>query len=495
MARVAIKIYFSDVFDVDKKVLNDYGAFNLSLVADLPLFIDPFLLFNSKKKEYQELHEEIIKYLRFLRDKSILGNVSPGLIGAWYRFPEIKQNHFGFCLSGNDGRGLGYGFAQALNENLYNLFSDFGHEQNKISKGHHLEKLCLIRAKVGKDSISDFTTNLIKGFLLTYTEIFAKKYVHSSLRKKIQVDHVRFNFKTGSWERDIFDLPFDGEDYVLLTPKDILTKDDIWINKHDLIGDFDQICNSIPNEQLAAQVGSYFQSVLPRRPKVKDRDEAARKTILKFRQLIDYYIKYKEENGDLALDISRSKVDSSHHLYVDQFSRLATALHAKTGFYGISGSTQEEALLRIQFLKDVIENKDGYRIFYEGEKPIKRESDLQILFRLTWCGTVSDLNREVNNGRGPADFTVSRGVWDKGLVEMKLASNTGLKRNLLHQAEIYKKASEAQYAYKVILYFSREERMRVESILDELELKKSPWIILIDARSDNKPSASKADSH
>src|SRR5207244_1056491 len=103
--------------------------------------------------EYRHLHDEIITYLSFLRDTSVQGGVGRGLISAWYTFPEVKQNHFGFCLAGNQGRGLGSGFAQALNENLHNIFSDFGSPQNAISKGQHLEKLCLIRERVGKDCI------------------------------------------------------------------------------------------------------------------------------------------------------------------------------------------------------------------------------------------------------------------------------------------------------------------------------------------------------
>lgn len=50
-----MKIYFSDFFDVDEKTLETYGAFNISLINDLPLFIDPFLLFGSKEGEYQML--------------------------------------------------------------------------------------------------------------------------------------------------------------------------------------------------------------------------------------------------------------------------------------------------------------------------------------------------------------------------------------------------------------------------------------------------------
>lgn len=68
-------LYFSDIFNVSPKVLDKYGAFNISLVTDLPLFIDPFLLFNSKKKAYRQLHDDMIKYLRFLKDKSTAGSV------------------------------------------------------------------------------------------------------------------------------------------------------------------------------------------------------------------------------------------------------------------------------------------------------------------------------------------------------------------------------------------------------------------------------------
>ncbi|WP_269078769.1 hypothetical protein [Endozoicomonas numazuensis] len=39
-----MNIYFSDYFDVEKEDLEKYGAFNVSLINDLPVFIDPFLL-------------------------------------------------------------------------------------------------------------------------------------------------------------------------------------------------------------------------------------------------------------------------------------------------------------------------------------------------------------------------------------------------------------------------------------------------------------------
>ena len=61
-------IYFSEFVDLAPSVVEEYGAFDVSLVNDLPLFVDPFLLFNSEKPEYQALHEEILRYMRFLKD-------------------------------------------------------------------------------------------------------------------------------------------------------------------------------------------------------------------------------------------------------------------------------------------------------------------------------------------------------------------------------------------------------------------------------------------
>ena len=89
-------LYFSDHFKVKEKNLEKYGAFNISLVADLPLFIDPFLLFNSKKKKYKQLHEDVIKYLVFLKDKSTSQTLDDGALKAWYAFKEVEQNWLGF---------------------------------------------------------------------------------------------------------------------------------------------------------------------------------------------------------------------------------------------------------------------------------------------------------------------------------------------------------------------------------------------------------------
>ena len=175
--------FFSDFFVIPEKTIEAYGAYNVSLISDLPLFIDPFLLFNSEKPEYSKLHEDIIEYLIFLRSKSVAGTLDEGLIADWFTFPEVKQNWFGYSKTGNRGSGLGLKFATSLNQN-FRILTDFG--QETVSRSH-LEKLTLINDGVGRDNISDFTTNLIKGFLCKYSQKFARKYLPERLRQT-QVD-------------------------------------------------------------------------------------------------------------------------------------------------------------------------------------------------------------------------------------------------------------------------------------------------------------------
>jgi len=490
-----VQVYFSDYFGISTDELESVGALDVSLINDLPLFIDPFLLFNSPKPEYQKLHGGMIDYLRYLRDISLGGQINSGGLHAWFKFSEVKQNWLGFSGVGNKGSGLGVDFARALNRSLNKIFSNFGKEQ--ITHGSHLEKLCLIGSGVGRDNISDFTTNLIKEYLLEYTQRFARDHLLKKQRKLMRVAKVRFNYKTETWESGEYDLPYIFNDFVILTPTDMLTKDEVWINRADMARDYDEVISSVPDGQLREQLNNYLSKMLrelPRKATQKEKNDVLLSLYQEFPEMIDYYIRFKEDNGDSAITHSGEMVQESKNFYIYQLNRFVEELNQSTGFYKLQGNTYTEARERIIFLKDVIENKGGQRIFYKNGKSIRSELDLHILFRLTWFGTPSDVGREVNDGRGPVDFKVSRGSPDKTLVEFKLASNSQLEKNLQKQVEIYQKASDAQHGFKVIVFFTRQELYRVNSILKRLGLKDSTEIILIDARKDNKPSGSKASS-
>jgi hypothetical protein len=42
-------VYFSDIFNLDESILEEYRTMNISLLNDVPLFIDPFLLYAGVK--------------------------------------------------------------------------------------------------------------------------------------------------------------------------------------------------------------------------------------------------------------------------------------------------------------------------------------------------------------------------------------------------------------------------------------------------------------
>lgn len=483
------KIYFSDFFQISRDIIEEEGFFDISLLNDLPLFIDPFLIFCSEKDEYQELHNEIIKYMVFLRDNAILcPHPSKAMLAAQYKFSEVKQNYLGFCEDGNSGSGLGNDFAIALHTGLKEIFSDFGKE--KVTKSPHLEKLCLIKERVGKDNISDFTTNLIKHYLLERTQEFAKRHLKPSHCKEFKnIQRVKFDYNVGVWKAASFYLPFYNDDYVILTPADMLVRAETWINKKDLYRKVQIIGASLTDEVLRFQVNEYFMSFLSKKPTREEKATAAQETVAKFPQLIDYYIRSQEDNEEGAIRESYQEVGDVKQVFIEQLQNLVYQLQAETDFYKIPLNSYQEALQRVLYLKHVVEDCDGYRWFYDGDQPIRREADLHIMYKLVCYDTFSDANSEVNNGRGPVDFKLSRGRRDSTLVEFKLTRT--LKKNLEKQVEVYKDANNTDKAIKVILFFTDEEQKKTHTILNELGLKDNPNIVLIDGRP-NKPQASKA---
>lgn len=114
------------------------------------------------------------------------------------------------------------------------------------------------------------------------------------------------------------------------------------------------------------------------------------------------------------------------------------------------------------------------------------------MFRLTWYAADDDVNAEVNNGRGPVDYKISRGSRDSTLVEFKLASNSKLKQNLAKQLEVYEAANQTDDSIKVIMYFSDAELEKLIVVMRELKLVEGRNLVLIDARATNKPSGSNA---
>jgi len=493
-----MKIYFSDFFEIDSNLLVEHGAFNISLINDLPLFIDPFLLFGSEKQEYQRQHDNILKYLTFLKSKS--GELSNGQIKSWYKFSEVKQNWFGYSKIGNSGSGLGMKFGKNFSASISDVFDDLGKEV--ITQTSHLEKSGLFEIGVGKDNISDFTTNLIKEFLLEYTQTFTLQNISPKFRKTLSVERVYFDYEFERWMPKEYVLPYFKGDYVILTPKDILTKDDSWINSNDLRGEFRTICNSIDNDQLRNEILNYFQKVLPKNKKnsQKDKYTAVQQTIRKYPEIINWYIKLKEENKVEARRNSKYKVETIEECYNENLPVFIDLLRQHTSFYDnvdITGLSEKRDKLmeKLNFIRkegaiianpiqkfenkeriretenDIIEVKEKISevqekqlitlknfieggnnfVFYFDNNPISRLEDLQIMYRFIWNAFNDEESQNKNDNFHNINF--------------KLASSLKIK-----SIDVDK--------IRVIHYYTDSEYERIQKLLQKLKIDKN--VILID---------------
>lgn len=488
------QIYFSDHFEIEHDAIEKYGALDIALVCDNPAFVDPFLIFANPK--YKEQHTFIIRYLEFLRDRAISSSsqtLDGGDFQQYYKFSEVKEAWLGYSVDGNAGLGLGPLFAESLYKNLNKIFANFGKE--KITSSAHIEKLCLVEEGVGIDKISDFTLNLIKGYILEYTQKFASKHVDQKFIKEFAVNKASFNFKTGLWEGAKYRLPFfeykNKEEFVLLVPQEILTREDTWISKNDFLKNNTKIFSSIDNVELRMKLNKYFHDNLltklnKKKKFVKDESQKSKKvallkTIKEYPEVLDYYIKQKEKNSDSALT-THVAIPEKVNFYFD--TEYAQKSFSSKKFRKIASI--DDCVERIKFFKQVLEsNSKDLRV--KGEK--LQEKQLQLMFKMATFASLFDYNSEVNNGRGPIDFIVSMGSSDKIGIELKLASNTKLKQNLQNQGRIYQTDSNLKHVIKVIFFFEDSELKKVNGVMDKLGKKADNHeIFLVDCRK--KESAS-----
>ncbi len=484
------RVYFSEIFDVSHKAIEEYGALDVSLICDNPAFVDPFLIFAHKK--YKFLHDLVIAYLGYLRDLSIKeGTLTSGKFNHYYKFPEVKEAWLGYSVDGNAGLGLGKNFADSLYSNLNKFFAN----QN-ITESSHLEKLCLVEEGVGVDKISDFTLNLVKKYLLEYTQIFAQKNLNKKYLARFPIRKVEFDFKRGVWVDGRYTLPsyeWKGKrQFVLLVPRDILTKQDTWISRDDFLENDITIFYTISNAELREKINRFFCNNLAvkldkkKRPQKdyskKSKRIALMKTAHEFPEILDYYIKYKEQQKDKAI---------TQHIavpeFVNFFSDVSTIQESFKSQTLEKISSFNDCVARISFFKKVLESNSGK--LYIKEKPLL-EAQLGLMFKMVTYDSLFDYNAEVNNGHGPIDFIVSYGSNDKTGLELKRASNTKLESNLLNQSKVYAKDSSLKHTIKIIFYFSDKELVRVNKILEKIgRAVDNKEVFLIDCRK--KESASR----
>jgi hypothetical protein len=325
-------------------------------------------------------------------------------------------------------------------------------------------------------------------------EEFAKKHIDAEQCDTFAVAKAVFNYTTESWATRQYVLPRLGKDYVLLTPIDMLTKDETWINRPEMLARFNALPDALPAAELRAQVNNYLESQIGLDPTPKEVMAARAKTVKAFPELADYYIAMKEEDGDRAREVSLAKAEDTQMLLRDQVRVAIHDIQAKTNLFAQPWTSYHEAVKAVGIFKDYVEHQDGYTVINRGAgQPFATEREVQSFFGLLLQRSNFDANREVNNGRGAVDFKLSMGAADKSLIEFKLAKSSSLKRNVKNQLAIYEKANKTNQSVMVVIAYTEADTDKVDRVLREfgnMPAAVSRSVVVIDARADNKPSAS-----
>ena len=210
------------------------------LDADIPLYVDPFLLWKSPSQQDQALHTSLVNSFNrqnWLLKKGRDDEAERNLIGA------SECDEVGLGTSANR-RGKRIGTQTA--KQILNLFQAIPmYEQSGFT---HFEEIQLYVDGISKDRISDIACNFLKSFLIDYT-IDECKQLTIPL-SKVTLPTV-FNYQKQSFEENVTtELPVgpDGRP-ILLVPKRWLRYTP-WINYDDY---FAAHC---PKDEIINQQGS-----------------------------------------------------------------------------------------------------------------------------------------------------------------------------------------------------------------------------------------------
>ena len=192
------------------------------LDEDLPLYVDPFLLWKSPSQQDNSLHAQIINSFNhlgilFLKDRQ------DEAINLLIELSECNEVGLGNSMT---RKGLKIGQKTAVE--ILSLFQNIPQVQR--SGFTHFEEVQLLIEGVAQDRISDIACNLLMSFLIDYTIDECKTWSIPTPKSHVNT----YNCKSNQFETEDVDLPVNPETNrpVVLVPKRWL-RFVTWINYSD----------------------------------------------------------------------------------------------------------------------------------------------------------------------------------------------------------------------------------------------------------------------
>lgn len=194
--------------------------------VDVPVGIDPFLLYKSRDPDYRQLHAQLLDVFN-----AGIAAVKRGATGEASRildFPEVSPIGLGYTQGGKRGSGVGTHLSALIVETL------LGSPELQQRGVRHVEEMQLVSAGIGPDRVSDITANILKKFLIGYTQRQCEIW-QLPLKKGVPILHV-YDPSSQLWSDTYEDLPVSPADGspILLVPRRIVRLLP-WINYDDFL--------------------------------------------------------------------------------------------------------------------------------------------------------------------------------------------------------------------------------------------------------------------
>ncbi len=375
------------------------------LDEDIPLYLDPFLLWKSPSLQDNSLHTAIVNSFNHLGYLVNKGKESDA-IATLIRASECQEAGLGFS---KNRRGIK--LSKKLASSITALFRII--PQIKSSGFIHFEEVQLLVDNFSKDRVSDIACNFIKSFLIDFTIQESEK--HNIPMKKID-DFELYDYRKNKFVYESVFLPQNPEtnEPLLLIPKR-------WLRKIPWIGFDDYVEN-----YYAKEIG-------------KSTDEKDRIRILNFNRnnfgLVKTYTTRKErqqsdcKNDPLfnpipifsakrklqtILKLPSGKTNNADRKYEDGISQLmASLLYPYLDFAKEQSRTDSGVLIRdlifynnrsLEFLQDIYKDFSSHQIVMEikNVEKVQREH-------------INQLNRYLGENLGKFGVLITRNELPKNI--------------------------------------------------------------------------------
>ncbi len=193
------------------------------LREDLPLYLDPFLLWKSDRPEHQELHAALLHFVDQVRQHVVAGRTTKAR-ALLAEVSEPVELGLGYAAGTKRGSALGPATIFGVVETIRQI------PQLEASGLDHVEMLALLVPGIAEDRISDLTASVVKGWLAEFTERRCEEHGIPTRKYRLTTwDPARLD-----WRPVDARLPFNPHDAspVLLAPLALLRRLP-WINYGD----------------------------------------------------------------------------------------------------------------------------------------------------------------------------------------------------------------------------------------------------------------------